>query len=422
MRLSSTLLGRLAFPRLTAEVRRRRGANVPRRVRLISWFVTRWSREGRTLLATAFVATLFAVDVGRTESHALVLATLALLIASLAFTRLYRLTDVRFSARAPRRVSVGDELTFTLSLDNVGQRAHRAVRLEPPPLPSDGTWLDAPARITDLAPGAPTLSTLRARFSKRGVHELGSFRAAMLVPLGLSQGAPIRTEALRFVVVPRPARVVSLVLPRSPREQSGGTAYTSRTGDATALLGVRPYRPGDPVRDLHARSWARHGAPIVREYQQETFTRVGLLLDTEAAPGSAHLEAALSLAAGVLAWLSKTDERIDVLAIGEHVERLASAHGQAALEHGLDLLAAVQPTSAFNAERILVSIGPHLSRLSALVFVALAWDERRASVASALRARGLGCHVVVVADQSARLPDAQRVARDAIVKGEAISL
>lgn len=421
MRLSLARLERLSMPVLAAPARSK-GGRVPRRVRLLSWFFTRWSREGRTLLASGAVAALFAADVGRTESHALVLATVALLAASLAFTRLYRLTNVTFGARAPRRVSVGDELTITLTLENAGKRAHRSVRLEPPALPRDGAWVDALARVTDLAPGSRAVSTVRARFSKRGAHALNPFRAAMLLPLGLSQGAPLNTEPLRFVVVPKPARVVSLTLPKSAREQAGGTAFSSRTGDATALLGVRPYRPGDPIRDLHARSWARHGAPIVREYQQETFASVGLLLDTQAAPGSPHLEAALSLAAGVLAWLSKTEERVSVLAIGEHVERLAATHGRAVLEHGLDLLGAVQPAPGFSADRILAGLGPHLSQLSSLVFVALAWDEHRASVASALRARGVGCLVVVVSDETARLPGVERVARAAIVDGKALAL
>jgi uncharacterized protein (DUF58 family) len=421
VRLSLAPLARLSIPALASRAQRR-GGRVPRRLRLIAWFFTRWSREGRTLLVSVAAAALFAADVGRTESHALVLATLALLGASLAFTRLYRLTNVTFGVRAPRRVSVGDELTITLTLDNAGERAHRSVRLETPALPRDGAWLEGLTGVTDLAPASHVVSTIRARFTKRGAHALEPFRAALLLPLGLSQGAGLETERLRFVVVPKPARVVSLTLPKSPREQTGGTAYSSRTGDASALLGVRPYRPGDPIRDLHARSWARHGSPIVREYQQETFARVGLLLDTQAAPGSTRLEAALSLGAGILSWLSKTEERLDVLAIGEHAERLAGAHGVAALEHGLDLLAAVKPAPAFNAERVLAGLGPHLERLSSLVFVALEWDEHRASVAGALRARGVGCLVIVVSDEAARLPAVHRVAEQTITQGQALLL
>ena len=423
MRLALTRLNRILIPTRAAGSERPRPGPVPRRRRVISWFFTRWSREGRILLVTTCVASMFTVDVGRTESHALIFATFALLCISLCFTRLYRLADVTLTARAPRRVSVGDELGVTLALKNLGQRAHRALRLELPALPADGSWSHAGTPITDLGPGEQTSHVLRARFTTRGVHRLAAFRAAAILPLGLAQGAPLRTEQLRFVVVPKPARVVSLKLPTNPQQQPGGTAHASRMGDATALLGVRPYRPGDPVRDLHARSWARHGAPIVREYQEETFSRVGLLLDIQAnAAGAEQLEAGLSLSAGVIAWLGRTEERVDLLVIGEHSEQLPVGHAQATLDHALDLLAAVKASPNFNADRILASLGPHLTRLSSVVFVTLGWDEHRASVATAIRTRGLGCLVLIVAEQSARSLDERRVSREAVLKGEALSL
>ena len=47
----------------------------------------------------------------------------------------------------------------------------------------------------------------------------------------------------------------------------------------------------DIVRDLHARSWARHGSPMVREYHEEYFPRIGIVLDTDSgAANREHLE------------------------------------------------------------------------------------------------------------------------------------
>src|SRR6185369_4338423 len=107
----------------------------------------------------------------------------------------------------------------------------------------------------------------------------------------------------------------------------------SRTGDATDLLGVRPYRPGDPVRDLHARSWARHGSPMVREYQEEYFTRIGVVVDADASAASpAHVEAALSLAAGVIACLCRGEALVDVLVTGEHLEQFSLGRSLGSLD------------------------------------------------------------------------------------------
>ncbi len=109
-----------------------------------------------------------------------------------------------------------------------------------------------------------------------------------------------------MLVIPRIADVKRLRTPMGQRYQPGGVALASKTGESMELLGVRPYRAGDRVRDLHVRGWARTGKPVVREYQQEYFSRIGVVVDTDGAAGTpAQLEAAISLAAGAVAQLSR---------------------------------------------------------------------------------------------------------------------
>lgn len=300
---------------------------------------------------------------------------------------------------------------------------HRAIRIEQPLLPRDGTWIGAPAPISRLAAGGQASTLARARFVARGEHHIDPFRAVALLPLGLSQGAPVRTKGVRFVVVPKVARVTAITTPLNRRHQPGGVARASRTGDATDLLGVRPYRPGDPVRDLHARLSARHGLPMVREYQEEYFARIGMVVDSDAkAATPAHLEAALSLAAGVIASLCRGEALVDVLVVGEHMQRLSLGRGLGSLDQALDILSAVQPSRGLSADRILARLGPHLEQLSSVVLIFLAWEPTRATLASAIRSRGVGCVVLIVGDRAAREPHGTTVPLDAIVNGEALSL
>src|SRR5258706_581380 len=260
---------------------RYRNTWLARRLLLLSTPFMRLSREGRALLVMASVAAVFGGDLGRTESYVLVLATASLLASAFLLTRAYRLSGVTAELSSPRRVTLGDEIALTLSLRNGSKKEHRSIRWEPPLLPWDGAFIARPNDIDRLPAGGFATTTMRARFVARGEHHLDPFRAVALAPLGLSQGAPLRTSGARFVVVPKVARVVSITTPVNRRHQPGGIARASRTGDATDLLGVRPYRPGDPVRDLHARSWARHGTPMVREYHEEYFTRIGVVVDTD---------------------------------------------------------------------------------------------------------------------------------------------
>ena len=383
----------------------------------------RMSREGRLLATTGCVAAAFAADVGRTDAHVLIFALAALITASLLFSRRYALTGVTVEARAPRRIAIGEEVAVTLSLRNAGPREHRAIRVDPPLLPWDGAWTRRPETLDAIAPEGRATIELFARFSARGEHHLDRFQIAALVPLGLAQSAPVRSEGLRFVVVPRIARVVRVTTPQNRRHQPGGVARASRTGDATDLLGVRPYRPGDPVRDLHARSWARVGFPVVREYQQEYFTRVGVVLDTDGTLRLGEsLEAALSLAAGVIAQLCRGEALVDLLVVGEHVHVLPLGRSLGSLDQALDVLGAVRPGPALVPEALLARLGPHLGRLSSVVFIALRWDGLRATVATKIRERGVGCTALVIGDRAATEPELRTVPRSAIERGEALSL
>jgi uncharacterized protein (DUF58 family) len=416
-------LNHVLLPAKTSERDRYRNGPLARRLRPLTWVFARLTWEGRVVSTAACVAIVFALDILRTESHLLVLETASLLLSSLLFTRAYRLAGVDAELHAPQRVTVGDEMTITVSLRNVGNVEHRSIRIERPLLPWDGTWIGAPAHIAKLAAGGQARTVARARFTARGEHHIDPFRAVALLPLGLSHGAPLRTAGVRFVVVPKVARVMVLTTPLNRRHQPGGVAHASRTGDATDLLGVRPYRPGDPVRDLHARLWARHGLPMVREYQEEYFARIGVVVDSDASAASpAHLEGALSLAAGAIARLCRGEALVDVLVAGDCSRRLSLGRSLGSLDQALDILSTIQPTSGFAADGILARLGPHLERLSSVVLIFLRWDGARAALASAIRKRGVGCVVLIVGDRASRAPHGTTVALDAIVNGEALSL
>jgi uncharacterized protein (DUF58 family) len=416
-------LNHVLIPATKSERDRYRNSRFARRARPLVWLVTRLTREGRIVLASVALAAVFAIDLGRTDSHLLVFATASLLVASLLLAPAYRLQAVSIELRCPRRVTVGETLAVTLSFRNDGSAEQRYIRVERPLLPWDGKWLGAQPTVGRLAPGRAASTVVHARFIARGEHHIDPLRAAALLPLWLAQGPAVRTSGARFVVVPRVARVTSFTIGRNRRHQLGGVASAARTGEATDLLGVRPYRPGDPVRDLHARSWARHGSPMVREFQEEHLSRIGLVVDTDVSvAGDDELEGALSLAAGVVARLGLGEARVDLLIAGEAVHVLASERNLGSLDHALDVLAAVQATEPFSAERAFARLGGHLETLSTVVLVFLGWDDARAGFVSAIRARGTACVVLVVGDRTMHEPHATTVALEAITRGEALSL
>ena len=406
-------LNHILIPKTKAERDRFRRGRTHRVFRFLIDFWSSLTREGVFLFIFWPLMGAVSLNIRYSHSYLLFSALTGLLLAAVVMRGLFRLDRVRLEVSVPPRVTVGEEISLAIKVHNGGRRVAQTLRISGPFLPWDGAYTGGTRSIPQLHPGEAAQTRLTATFAERGEHHLDPFSVRALVPLGLTTSAPVQSGGTRFMVVPRIAPVLRLDTPLGLRYQPGGVALASRTGESMELIGVRPYRPGDPIRDLHARSWARTGVPVVREYQQEYFSRVGVVLDTASAgPDDPRLEAAISLAAGVVANLSRGEALIDLLVVGDQVHRLTLGRNLGFLDQALDLLACVNPAPDLDLRVLEERLDPHLSRLSCLVMVALAWDDQRRRLMERVAARQVGCRTLLVTDEAR---SRQPVAEDGVV-------
>ncbi len=414
MRIDLARLNHVLIPQSKEGRDRFRRGLIFRLLRPIFGIVGSFTREGQLFATVTLIAAGLGLDVVRTDVYLLFCVLAGVGVASLAISRAFVLRGVVPEVVAPRRVTVGDVARFEIVCRNTGADPQGGMLVGGPFLPWHGQWQPAePASrfIAGLEPGETGRAAMCARFVLRGEHHLDTFRVAARVPFGLSLGPPVETGGTRIVVVPKPANVTRLTMPLGRRHQPGGVALASKSGESMDLLGVRPYRPGDPVRDLHAKSWARTGAPVVREYQQEYFSRVGVVLDTGTTDPE-RLEAAISLAAGIVAHLSRGEALIDLLVVGDAVHELTLGRSLGFLEQALDLLACVRRGPPPNVDALLRRLGPRLSRLSTVVVVSVADDATRRALVERIGGTGVGCAYVLVDEARQR----------AVIAGEALAL
>ena len=365
-----------------------------------------FTREGRWLFVITLVTGASAVDVTHTQVYLLFSLLVSAILASLLVSPSLRLSGLSLRVHAPPRVFVGAEVSFVVECSRTAPGPSTAwLRVEGPFLPYFGRWLSRPAPMAGIEPGvgsgASASTTLKARFSERGDLTLGRFRVSALVPLGLASGPPLQSDPVRIRVVPRPANVVALGMELATRHQPGGVALASKTGESMDLRGVRPYRKGDRIRDLSARTWARTGKPAVREYQEEYFTRVGVVLDCVAPPkrsarSEEAFEAAVSLAAGVVAHLGRGDALVDLLVTGGEIHALTLGRSLGFLEQALDHLAGAELEANVDRSRLLERLAPYLARLSAVVMIVDGWDEAREAFVRGVEKSGVRVHAVAV--------------------------
>lgn len=359
-----------------------------------------FTTEGRALIVLGLLAGILGLDAQHTKGHLLWCMITGLLVACLLVRPWFRMRDVAVSAHAPARVAVDEDLTITVVVRNNGPRDLESVRTIYPILPWDGHWTSPRPVAEQVSREGSTELQRTLKFVQRGEHHLSPIGVSNVVPGSLVLARQEYSQDLKLLVVPRIAPVGSIATPMAQRYQPGGVALASKTGESTELMSVRPYRPGDPLRDLHAKTWARTGRPHVREYQQEYFSRVGVVLDTESNIVNEDLqEAAISLAAGVLAHFTHGEALIDLLVVGDEIHPLTIGRSLGSLEQALDLLAVVEPGTPLNDVRLLSRMGPYLTRLSTLVLILLRWDPPRQRLLQRMRDHGVGCRALLVTNR-----------------------
>jgi uncharacterized protein (DUF58 family) len=247
------------------------------------------------------------------------------------------------------------------------------------------------------------------RATRRGRYVLPGPGLAVTDPLGLLAGRT--TPRAPHVLLAHPPFFTfdDFVVPLGRRYQPGGIPLSSSTGEAIEFVGTRDYRDGDPVRTIHWPSWARRGTPVVKEFQEEYFCRIALVLDTflprrARAADRRSFEAAISVLASIADHFSRTDDIVDILAAGPDLYEVSAGRSLAYLENVLDVLACLGPCH----DPPFSTIGPllfeRLARTTTVVAIVLDWDDAREAFLRRVKSLGTAVRVVVVREKDATKP------------------
>jgi uncharacterized protein (DUF58 family) len=201
------------------------------------------------------------------------------------------------------------------------------------------------------------------------------------------------------LVLPKRYVLPDIKLPGNRAYQQGGVALSTSVADSEEFQSLREYRPGDPPRKIHWKSWAKTGKPIIKEYQDEFFVRHALILDTFMESVSPEVfEEAISVAASFACTVQTQESLLDLMFVGTEAFCETIGRGQGQIEHFLEILACVRPCydKAFSAlHHHVVSRRPVIS---GCVCVLLAWDKDRSDFVHNLHVLGLQPVVIVITD------------------------
>jgi len=395
----------------------------------------RLTPAGKLAGAALVGAMIFGPNTRLTVSYQVFTLALAMLtVAALLSVRAPRGLETR--RRLPRFGTVGEPLTYHVLVRNPGPEARAGLSLLEDledPRPDFATfvsthepdearrnwfdrkvayhrwaWLIEQNRRLEIAehavPTVPSRTTVEVRVTatprRRGRARFLGVSVARPDPLGLVRALRQHDLPDALVILPKRYPLPPLQLPGTRRYQPGGITLASSVGDSEEFLSLREYRPGDPLKRIHWRSWARAGKPIVREYQDEFFVRHGLVLDTFVPAPTPVFEEAVSVSASFAATVHTQDSLLDLMFVGPEAYVFTAGRGVGHVDRMLEVLAEVRPCPDRDFAALHRLVVERHSLLSGLVCVLVAWDDARRALVGHLRALGVPSLVLVVSEDA----------------------
>lgn len=399
--------------------------------RFFSWIqyqgARRFTRGGVLALVALVAAGMMGLDTDNTVTYQAFTPIFFLLFIAIVSSWFFR---ARFSATRllPRFGTVGRPFSYSVRVKNLSKKNQSGLTLFEnlaDPRPAFDEWLAAQladerrvrsfkfsqprsnrafrqaavreAALPPMRPNGEAEARLEIIPLRRGVIRFNGVTLARPDPLGLFRSFVKAPAPQAVLVLPRRYPMPHVALPGTMKYQEGGVAMAANIGRSDEFVALRDYRRGDPLRHIHWRSWAKTGKPIVKEFEDEFFTRHALVLDTFTDdPRGEEFEEAVSVAASFACTIQTQESLLDLLFVGQQAYCFTSGRGLAHADQMLEILASVRtcPDRAFESLEHLVL--DHAGAVSGCIFVLLAWDEARRELVRKLKMLGVPVLVLVI--------------------------
>jgi uncharacterized protein (DUF58 family) len=249
-----------------------------------------------------------------------------------------------------------------------------------------------------LRPGQEARVFIELTPLRRGVIRLHDLRVALPDPFGLFQKcARVKAPAATLMVLPRRHPLPPIQLPGGAAFKITGETNTNAIGNSGEFVGLRDYRPGDPLRQIHWKSWARTGRPIVKELEDTFYPRYALVLDTLSTDRTdVRFEEAVAVAASFASAIDTSESLLDLMFIKNEAHIVTAGRGLDRAEKLLEVLAGVTPERSGDFKALAQLVLQHRDDLTSCLVIFNGWDETRAELLRTLTDAGVVCAPIVI--------------------------
>ena len=151
------------------------------------------------------------------------------------------------------------------------------------------------------------------------------------------------------------------------------------------------------MRQIHWKSWAHTGKPMVKELEDTFFPRYALVLDTFAgSPDESVFEEMVSIAASFIVGLDRSESLLDLMFIAGKAHTVTAGRGMERTEKLLEVLADVGMEDGEQLDMLSGTVIHHREKMTSCLLILNGWDDRRAEFVSNLIKAAIPCVPIVV--------------------------
>ena len=400
------------------------------------WLRRHFTHGGMLILYGAVAAFVFGINTRQTLSYQIFTLLFSILLLSFISVLIFN-GRFRIKRELPDYGAVGQKLEYSITIENLSRKKFINLTLQDElagDLPEFRQFMNTPdihdkqrnffdrligyprlltlirklrggvvepVEINNLAPNTSIHKKIELIPVRRGYLRFSRSFIGKVDPFGLLRRFKRFENAGTLLVLPRLYEFPRIILTGKRTYQHGGVNMATSIGDSQEFFSLRDYRPGDPMRAIHWRSYAKTGTPVVKEYQDEYFTRLGLVLDTyQGNKPDIVFEEAVSVAASIAVSSQQPDSLLDLMFIKDKAYRFTTGRGLAGVDNILEILASVDAHREDNLLTLETLLLQHIADTSGFICILLDWNKKRQEMIRRLRVAGIPMMIFVIAQNN----------------------
>lgn len=217
---------------------------------------------------------------------------------------------IEVTRRVASSSRAGDPVYVELRVHNAGRGERRAVE------GSDDFCGLTPFLVERLPPGVAATLRYEVVPIRRGIYPGGPVELASASPFGISLARRRFQLGSPMIVHPRWVPLRSFPLLEAASTPNEPLHERRRRGAGLEFYGLRDYRSGDSLRHVHWPSTARGGRLLVREFEEQLASRLGIVIDAGERVGkepATTFEDAVACAASLLVYALEAGHPVQLL-------------------------------------------------------------------------------------------------------------